>query len=50
MVKLARRGRVRVVGVKAKARDEEVNLYGDSAADDYYSVLGVLPDATPAEI
>lgn len=50
MIKLAHRGRMRVVGVKAKARDEEGNLYGDSAADDYYSVLGVLPDATPAEI
>lgn len=50
MIKLAHRGRMRVAGVKAKARDEEVNLYGDSAADDYYSVLGVLPDATPAEI
>lgn len=50
MVKLAHRGRMRVVGVKAKARDEEVDLYDNSAVDDYYSVLGVLPDATPAEI
>lgn len=50
MVKLARRGRVRMVGIKAKASDEELDFYGDSVADDYYSVLGVLPDATTAEI
>ncbi|KAH9314765.1 hypothetical protein KI387_023392, partial [Taxus chinensis] len=45
-----RRGRGRRIAVKAKAEENEVDLSGGSVADDYYSVLGVMPDATLGEI
>jgi ferredoxin len=42
-------------GVKSRARlggdgDADVDIYGDTIDEDYYSVLGLTPDATPDEI
>uniref|UniRef100_A0A0D6R8N4 J domain-containing protein n=1 Tax=Araucaria cunninghamii TaxID=56994 RepID=A0A0D6R8N4_ARACU len=48
--KLVRKGRGRRIGVNAKAKETGTDLYGESVADDYYSVLGVTPNAMPAEI
>lgn len=44
------RSRGRRIEVRAKAETTEVDLSGESVADDYYAVLGVMPDATPGEI
>ncbi|KAI4363871.1 hypothetical protein MLD38_020037 [Melastoma candidum] len=39
-----------VSGVRATATEGEWTSSSEAAADDYYSVLGLLPDATPEQI